>query len=105
MPSNDTMLLLPRSRVLRDTGQTTPLNDSSLFLLRSSDTNEGGNTTPDNDFMAFPRRIRVVTADMLSKMGADTEVMFKLYRTSLSQLLLGQEPVVQVPVRARGAPS
>jgi hypothetical protein len=105
MPSNDTMLLLPRSRVLRDTGQTTPLNDSSLFLLRSSDTNEGGNTTPDNDFMAFPRRIRVVTADMLSKMGADTEVMFKLYRTIISQLVSEQGTVGQVSVRARGETS
>jgi hypothetical protein len=99
------MLLLPRSRALRDAGQTTPLNDSSLFSLRSSSTNEGGNTTPDNDFMAFPRRIRVVTVDMLSKLGAGTEVMFKLYRTSLSQVLSEQGPVGQVPVRARGAPS
>jgi hypothetical protein len=81
-PSNDTMLLLARSRVLRDPGQTTPLNDSSLFSLRSSTTNDEGNTTPDNDLMAFPRRIRVVTADTLSKLGAGTEVMFKLYRVS-----------------------
>jgi hypothetical protein len=55
--------------------------------------------------MAFPRRIRVVTVDMLSKLGAGTEVMFKLYRTSLSQLLSEQDPVGQVPVRARGAPA
>ena len=99
------MIIAEAKPCLRDAGQTTPFNDSSLFSLRSSATNEGGNTTPDNDFMAFPRRIRVVTVDMLSKLGAGTEVMFKLYRTSLSQLLLGQEPVVQVPVRARGAPS
>jgi hypothetical protein len=101
------MLLLPRSRALRDAGQTTPLNDSSLFSLRSSSNNEEGNTTPDNDLMAFPRRIRVVRVEMFSKLKlrAGTEVMFKLYRTSLSQLLLGQESVGQVPVRARGAPS
>jgi hypothetical protein len=47
-----------------------------------SATNEEGNTTPDNDLMAFARRIRVVTFDILSKLGAGTEVMFKLYRTS-----------------------
>jgi hypothetical protein len=99
------MLLLPRSRVLRDAGQTTPLNDSSLFSLRSSATNEGGNTTPANDFMAFPRTIRVVTVDMLSKLLAGTEVMFKLYSVSLSQLPSEQGPVGQLPERTREAPS
>jgi hypothetical protein len=70
---------------LRDPGQTTPLNDSSLFSLRSSVTNEEGNTTADNDMMVFPRRIRLFTVDMLSKLPAGTDVMFKLYRASLSQ--------------------
>ena len=46
-------------------------------------------------------RRTVVTVDMLSKLGAGTEVMFKLYRTSLSQLLSEQDPVGQVPVRAK----